>query len=100
MKNTEKDKSPIVNLYTVYDLKAGTYYPPFTSQNDDTASRSFGQMVKNPDTAFAQNAEDYRLFRIGDFDPSDCQIDLLVPLQHVCDALDFVPVPAKNLIVD
>lgn len=89
MKNSEKQKSPVQNMYGVYDIKAGRYFPPFLNDNHETAVRAFRGMATNEESAIAMSPQDYRLFHLGDFDPNDGQIDVVQPPFHVCDASDF-----------
>lgn len=98
MKNSEKNKTPLLNLYGIQDIKAGRFFPPFTSENDQTAKRFFAQMSKQDGSMIAQNPEDFRLFALGDFDPNDGQIDPLMSPGHICDAVEFFE--AEPLIVD
>ena len=74
MKNADKFKTPLVNIYGIIDDVAGIFFPPFTSQNDGTATRSFFQMLRNPENGMSKNPQDYRLFKLGDFDPDDGQV--------------------------
>lgn len=89
MKNTEKDKTPVQNMYGVYDIKAGRYFPPFLNDNHETAVRAFRSMATNDQNLIGQSPTDFRLMHLGDFDPSDGQIDVLTQPFHVCDAADF-----------
>lgn len=52
-------------IYTVYDVKAEAYLPPFFLQTDAVAKREFRKAANNPEHAFCVNAEDYTLFKIG-----------------------------------
>lgn len=81
MKNSEKQKSPIQNLYAIEDIVAGRFFPPFLSDNDQTAIRSFRQIVNHPEASLSPF--DLRLFQLGDFDPNDGQIDLLNAPAHI-----------------
>lgn len=98
MKNSEKQKSPIQNLYGVFDIRAGRYFPPFTNDNHKTAVRAFRSMATSEDSIISKNPEDFRLFHFGDFDPNDGQIDVLNQPFHVCDAVDFFSPPETNTI--
>lgn len=89
MKNTEKQKSPIQNLYSVQDTVAGRFFPPFLAPNDETAVRSFRHMVNMSDSPIAHNPFDYRLFRLGDFDENDGQIDVLVSPDLIINGSDL-----------
>lgn len=89
MKNSEKQKTPVVNMYSVCDKVAGRFFPPFLSESDQTANRSFRSMCQNPESTFAQNPEDYDLFLLADFDPNDGQIDVLDSPLRISSAVDF-----------
>lgn len=90
MKNSEKDKSPVQNLYGVYDTKAGRFFPPFLNDNHQTATRAFRSMSIENDSIISKNPEDFRLMHLGDFDPNDGQIDSLDKPMHICDAISFI----------
>lgn len=90
MKNVDKPRVPVINIYGIFDVLAGRYFPPFVSDNDQTARRMFSQMVRNPESDLARNPQDYRLFLLGDFDPIDGQIDPLLQPMHVADAQQFL----------
>lgn len=92
MKNAEKMKTPILNLYGIIDDVAGTFFPPFTSQNHQTAERSFKQMLSNPENGMSRNPQDFRLFFLGDFDPDDGKIDSLDCVELVCSGNEILVV--------
>lgn len=90
MKNADKPKTPVVNLYAIYDRIAQRYFPPFVSDNNETAKRSFAQMSRNSESSFFQSPSDYELMQLGDFDPSDAQIDVLDRPLFIASAVEFV----------
>lgn len=57
-----------MKILSVYDSKAEAYLPPFTSQTNATAIRSFEGAVQQENSQFRMHATDYTLFCIGDFD--------------------------------
>jgi len=57
-----------LGLYTINDVKAANYLPPFTSMNNQTAIRQFSTAIMQEGHDFNNNAEDYSLWRIGDYD--------------------------------
>lgn len=73
MKNHEKHKTPLGNLYCLRDNVAEIHLPPFTSQSDATAERSFRNWLSDPANKMA--ATDYDLYHIGNFDPDDAQLN-------------------------
>ncbi len=57
----------IFKIYSIHDVKAAAYLPPFTMRTDGEASRAFqGSLWK--DTLFKEHPGDFSLFRMGDFD--------------------------------
>lgn len=65
----------IVNLYSIYDLKAGVYNTIFTQLNDSVAQRSFVHLVKDKDSTISSSPEDYVLYCVGTFDDNKGFID-------------------------
>ena len=57
----------IINVYSVYDLKARCYSTPFFQHNDGVALRSFIDLVNDTRSAIYAHAEDYTLNQIGTF---------------------------------
>lgn len=90
MNNDEKHKTPLQNLYGIVDDVAGTFFPPFTSQNSGTAIRSFGQMLTDERNGLSKNPQDYRLFLLGSFDPDDGQIQPLASIVLVSQGHEFL----------
>ena len=89
-KNKDKDKSPIQNLYSIRDLVARTFLPPYPSQSDDVAKRQFSNLCRNPESTIAQNPQDFDLYCLGDFDPDTGQIDSLPTPVVVAHAVDYI----------
>jgi hypothetical protein len=65
-----------LNVYSVFDSKAGAYIPPFFMQNDGVARRAFGDAANDVNHKFCAHAEDYTLFRLGTFDDATGVIEL------------------------
>lgn len=65
----------IVNLYSIYDLKAGVYNTIFTQLNDSVAHRSFVHLIKDKDSTISSSPEDYVLYCVGTFDDNKGFID-------------------------
>lgn len=57
------------NMYCVWDVKALAFNNPFYSNHDGQAIRSFSDEVSRPDSMLNKHPEDFKLFRIGSFDP-------------------------------
>lgn len=57
-------------IYSIYDVKSGMYGPAMTFVNDNTAVRSFQEMLTSPDTnsLLSLYPADYILFCLGVLD--------------------------------
>lgn len=64
------------NIYSVFDSKAKAYLTPFYAVNDDVATRSFTVACNQEGHQFNDFAEDYTLFFLGTFDPTNAKFEL------------------------
>lgn len=58
----------VLNVYSVYDLKAKAFLSPFFLPQDAMAVRALIDAVSDPTHQFAKHPEDYQLFKLGSFD--------------------------------
>ncbi len=58
----------ILEIFAVYDEKAGAYLPPFFLPTVQIAKRTFGDCVNDPKHNFGRHPQDYTLFHQGEFD--------------------------------
>jgi len=72
-----------MELYSLKDVKAGTFANPVSFLNRAVAIRSLGDVAQQPESMLAKHGYDFALYHIGAFDTSSGQI---VPL----DTPDFV----------
>lgn len=56
------------HVFSIYDAKAESYLPPFTTHTYGIAERMFTDMVNTPEHQFNRHPEDYTLFAIGSYD--------------------------------
>lgn len=73
----------VLGLYSVYDITAMVYSPPFCAVNDEVAKRVFQQLVASDPTAMiARYPKDFIVKRVGSFDDAlgDVSSTLHVPL--------------------
>ncbi len=75
-----------LEIFTIFDSKAGAYLQPFFSINVETAKREFSAAV-NGEGTFAQFAEDYALFYLGDFDQPEAKFEISTTPIHICNAV-------------
>jgi len=57
----------IYQAYSVKDLKAEAFAPPFFLINNQVAMRGFNAALRDPQNQMSQWPADYALYRIGEF---------------------------------
>jgi len=62
-------------IFTVFDVKAQAYLPPFCLHERGLAIRAFADCVNSKDHQFGKHPGDYTLFEMGSFDDSKAVID-------------------------
>lgn len=70
---------PTHQIYTVYDVVADEYSPPFVSKSDATASRQFLMMFDDN----RMNMSDYQLIFIAFWDNDRAVIDPCIPKEVI-----------------
>lgn len=69
--------------FSIYDAKAECYGPPFFAPAVGQAVRHFGDLCRDPQSSIAKHPDDYRLYKIGEFDDSTGVIgagDIVAPI--------------------
>ena len=61
-------------MFTIHDVKAEAFMPPFVQANQNTAKRQFAEAVNNPDTPIGKHPQDYTLFSIGHYSEAKGEI--------------------------
>ncbi len=54
-------------IYSVFDVKAGAYMVPFFLATDAMALRGFSDLLLDAEHPFSAHAEDFTLFKVGEF---------------------------------
>lgn len=73
----------IIQIFTVFDEKAGCSHPPFYMNSVPEGRRTFGDCVNSKDHPYSKHPSDYTLFHIGEYDDNSMSIkpmDRPVPL--------------------
>ena len=55
-------------VFTILDLKAESYGPPFTSMTTATGLRQFQELVNDHNHFFSKYPDDYELYEIGEWE--------------------------------
>ena len=77
-------------LYSVRDIKTGSYDAPFPSTNSDTARRYFGRVIEQV-PLMREHPQDFELYQVGSFDnDSGKPISLENGCDYVCSGLDCI----------
>lgn len=58
----------IYQVFSVKDLKAAAFAPPFFMHRMEVAVRAFRDALRDPSHPMAQHPEDYVLYCLGEFD--------------------------------
>lgn len=66
-----------ISLYTIYDVAAESYGPPFCAKTDAVATRMFSTLMKNEQASSLE----YALYRIGSYDDSTATIGSIKPVK-------------------
>ena len=82
-----------LNIFTVFDSKAGLYLQPFFSQSTGTAIREFSSAANTSEHAFHIHASDFTLFHLGEFDQADGKFNLLNAPASLGTAIQYIALP-------
>lgn len=80
-----------LNVYAIFDVKAGNYATPFFMQRDAMADRAFSDLVNDARSTINKHPGDYSLFKIAVFDDNSSEIKSCKPEQIVQGASCVVP---------
>lgn len=68
-----------VEMFSVYDAVTATFNKPFCAVNPNDACRMI-HAACTPDTHIYKNADDYRIYYVGEFDQSTGELQYTVPV--------------------
>lgn len=80
----------LLRAYSIYDVKALQYHPPFFASTNGAAVRSVHDLVNDTNTSVGRHPADYVLYCVGEYDDSKGALRPFVPLEHVIDAVSLV----------
>lgn len=90
----------IWNMYTLHDVKALQYNPPFFALNDALAKRMIEDLVADLNTSVGRHPADFKLYRLGTYEDSKGEVVPLNIMEHVVDCIALVPPPVQHLPFD
>lgn len=78
------------HLFSVLDTKSGIFSAPFCSVNENTATRDFGHACNDPTTDLNRYPGDFVLVKLGTYDETSAQIEVLQVHKHLGFASQFI----------
>lgn len=66
-----------MELYSLKDIKAGTFGNCMSFINRGVALRSLAEAAAQPDTMLFKHGEDYQLYHVANFDPASGAVESL-----------------------
>lgn len=64
-----------VNVYAIYDCKMAVYSQPMFLHNDNTAIRTFTDIVNETQNGLSRHPEDYSLHLVGSWDDNTGKLE-------------------------
>lgn len=86
-----------LRAYTLHDVKALQYNPPFFASTDGAATRMVQDLVNDLQTMVGRHPSDYKLYVCGTYDDLTGRFEPVYPLVHVIDAVALVPVAPPSM---
>lgn len=77
--------------YTLYDVKALTFSPPFFTSNDNVAKRMVMDLVSDTNNNVGRHPADFKLYKIGTFDEGNGVLTPASIAEHVVECLALIP---------
>lgn len=84
----------ILQVYTLFDIKALTYSPPFFTHKVELAKRMVSEVATDRTTSVGLHPGDFKLFGVGFFDDEKGVLTPFMHPEHVCDVVALLPGPA------
>lgn len=79
-----------MKIFALNDSKLGEFGQPFFFQAPGQAVRFLQDLVRDTKTSVSQHPEDFRLYRLGDYDPASGKFTSLGAPEYLAKAEDFV----------
>lgn len=64
----------MLKMFSVYDVKAGSYGSPMFVPTVGLATRTFVEVCADPQSPMSKYPGDYNLFELGEFDPNSGKV--------------------------
>jgi len=80
----------IHKIFTIHDVKAQAYLPPFLLHTRAMATRVFHDCINSEQHQFAKHPEDYTLFEVGHFNDQNANIQIEKAPTSLGNGVEFV----------
>lgn len=87
----------ILRAYSLQDVKALQYHPPFFASTDAAAVRMVQDLVNDLQTMVGKHPADFKLYCVGTYDDANGHFEPVYPLNHVIDAVSLVPIAPPSM---
>lgn len=78
-----------MQLFTILDVKAEQFFPPFAEENSATALRQFQDLLQDPNSRLNKHVGDYQLWRIARYRLDTAIIYPLQERELLCDGAEL-----------
>lgn len=75
----------MLNVYALYDVKSQSFADPFYAVNNYVAMRILAGVICEGDSYIAKFPEDYRCYKLGEFDDKKGKLIPLEVIEILCD---------------
>lgn len=78
--------------YGVYSIRdhLGAFGTVFCHANENTAKRYVARLVDNSYLDIGFSPADYDLFHVADFDDATGLVDVVTPIEYICNGIDLI----------
>lgn len=81
----------LLNAYTLHDVKAASYSPPFFAAAHGLATRMVTELACDVSTTVGRHPADFTVYCVGRFDTVSGQVLPSEHREHIADVLSLVP---------
>lgn len=77
------------SVYSIMDVKAAVFGRPFVQLNNAVAMRTFSDLAKDAQSEISRHPEDFKLFRLGEFDDNSGVLSPVAQPEFLASGSDF-----------
>lgn len=88
------------NIFSIYDVKAEAYLPPFFMNTKGQATRAIADCVNDINHQFHAHPEDYTIFHLGAFEDTTGVIELNNAPQSMANCIELLIQISENPVED